>query len=57
MRLLCLLLRHRPMLNSIVVRDDRFTALCDRCGAPLERDARRRWVHALPLIGGREHAA
>jgi hypothetical protein len=50
MKLRCLVLRHRPMLNSIIVRDDRFTALCDHCGAPIERDPSRRWVNATPLI-------
>jgi hypothetical protein len=49
MKLRCLVLRHRPMLNSIIVRDDRFTALCDHCGAPIERDPSRRWVNATPL--------
>jgi hypothetical protein len=49
MNLRCLVLRHRPMLNSIIVRDDRFTALCDHCGAPIERDPSRRWVNATPL--------
>jgi hypothetical protein len=45
------------MLNSIVARDDRFTALCDHCGAPIERDEPRRWVHAAPLVSRRERAA
>lgn len=57
MNLRCLLLRHRPMLSSIIVREDRFTALCDNCGAPLERDQDRRWVNAAPLISDQNRAA
>jgi hypothetical protein len=57
MNLRCLLLPHQPMLNSIIVRDDRFTALCDHCGAPIERDQYRRWVRARPLISTRDRAA
>lgn len=57
MKLRCLLSRHRPMLSSIIVRDDRFTALCDHCGALLERDQQRRWVTAAPLISPRDQVA
>jgi hypothetical protein len=57
MKLRCLLARHRPMLNSIIVRGDRFTALCDHCGAPIERDQARRWVSAAPLISSDSKAA
>lgn len=57
MKLRCLLLRHQPMLRSIIVRNDRFTALCDHCGAPIERDESRRWVNRAPLISGRDRAA
>jgi hypothetical protein len=57
MTLLCLFLRHRPMLNSIVVREDRFTALCDRCGAPIERNTARRWVSPAPLTTRPNQAA
>jgi hypothetical protein len=57
MKLRCLFLRHRPMLSSIIVRNDRFTALCDDCGAPIERDGSRRRVGAAPLISGRDKAA
>jgi len=57
MKLRCLLARHRPMLTSIIVRGDRFTALCDDCGAPIERDQTRRWVSAAPLISGDSKAA
>jgi hypothetical protein len=45
------------MLSSIIVRDDRFTALCDHCGAPIERDHSRRWVNAAPLLSNRDQAA
>lgn len=57
MKLRCLFLRHQPMLSSIIVRDGRFTALCDHCGAPLERNKSKRWVHAAPLISDRDQAA
>jgi hypothetical protein len=57
MELLCLLLRHRPMLNSILVREERFKALCDRCGAPIERDRHSHWVHSAALISSRKQAA
>jgi hypothetical protein len=50
MSLLCLLGRHRPMLTSIIQRGRGFSALCDHCGAPIERDPSRRWVNATPLI-------
>jgi hypothetical protein len=45
------------MLSSIIVRDDRFTALCDHCGAPIERDHARRWEHAPSLIANQDQAA
>jgi hypothetical protein len=45
------------MLSSIIVRGDRFTALCDHCGAPIERDQFRRWLNAAPLISTRDQAA
>jgi len=57
MKLRCLLARHRPMLTSIIVRGDRFTALCDHCGAPIERNQARRWVSATPLISSDSKAA
>jgi hypothetical protein len=57
MKLRCLFMRHRPMLNSIIVRGDRFTALCDHCGAPIERDQSRRWANTAPLIQGDREAA
>ncbi len=57
MKLRCLFLRNRPMLSSIIVRSDRFTALWDDCGIPIERDGSRRWVNATPLISGRDEAA
>jgi len=56
MNLLCLLLRHRPSLSTILVRDDRFTAFCDRCGASIERNEERRWVTAPPLTAKADHA-
>jgi RNA polymerase-binding transcription factor DksA len=57
MKLRCLFLRHRPMLSSIIVREERFTALCDHCGAPIERDKLRRWVNAASLISSQDEAA
>jgi len=57
MNLACLILRHRPLLNSIIVREERFTALCDRCGAPIERDSSRPWVGAAALTSGSDQVA
>jgi hypothetical protein len=57
MKLRCLFVCHRPMLSSIIVREDRFSALCDHCGAPLERGPTRRWVIAAPLVSDCDQAA
>lgn len=57
MKLACLLLRHRPMLSSIMLRDGRFTALCDRCGLPIERPEGGRWKGCEPLSTDAERAA
>jgi hypothetical protein len=57
MKLRCLFLRHRPMLSSIILRKERFTALCDHCGAPIARDKLRRWVNAASPISSQDEAA
>jgi hypothetical protein len=57
MSLRCLVRLHRPMLNSIVRRKDRYTALCDSCGLPLERLEEGRWTEAQPLLSRRDQAA
>jgi hypothetical protein len=53
----CLFGRHRPMLTSILSRDGGFTALCDDCGAPIERVDGGRWTQSQPLISKRDQAA
>ncbi len=45
----CLFRVHRPMLTSITRRQDRYTALCDSCGLPIERSEEGRWTAAEPL--------
>lgn len=50
MSLLCLLGRHRPMLTSILRREHGFSALCDHCGAPIEREEGGRWTHAQAAL-------
>jgi hypothetical protein len=45
------------MLNSIVRRADRYTALCDSCGLPIERSEESRWTEAQPLLSPRDEAA
>jgi len=57
MRLQCLFLRHRPMLTSIVERGGGFAALCDDCGALIERRAGGRWTQAQGLLSRRDEAA
>jgi hypothetical protein len=57
MRLRCLFLRHRPMLTSIVEREGGFAALCDDCGAPIERRADGPWTRAQGLLSRRDQAA
>jgi len=56
MNLRCLLGRHRPMLTSIIPRDRGFVALCDGCGAPIERDEGGRWAHSQALVSKRDAA-
>jgi len=56
MNLRCLVGLHSPMLNSIVRREDRFAALCDRCCAPLERRENGRWKMPDPLVSRRNQA-
>ena len=57
MSLLCLLGRHRPMLTSIIRREQGFSALCDHCGAPIERGDHGRWTHAAAVISKTDQAA
>jgi hypothetical protein len=57
MSLLCLLGRHRPMLTSIIQRGRGFSALCDHCGAPIERGEGGRWTHVAPLGSRTDQAA
>ena len=57
MSLLCLLGRHRPMLTSIIQREHGFAALCDSCGAPIEREEGGRWTHVPGVISKRDQAA
>jgi hypothetical protein len=45
------------MLNSIVRHEDRFSALCDACGAPIERTETSRWTSAEPLVSVRNRVA
>jgi hypothetical protein len=45
------------MLNSIVRREDRYTALCDSCGLPIERSEEGRWTEAQSLLSRRDQAA
>jgi hypothetical protein len=52
MSLLCLLGRHRPMLTSIIQRGRGFSALCDHCGAPIERGEGGRWRMSRRLARG-----
>jgi len=56
MSLLCFFGRHRPLLTSIVERQDRFTALCEDCSLPIERSQQGRWMSSEPLVG-RDRAA
>jgi hypothetical protein len=57
MTLRCLFGRHRPMLTSIVTRQDCYTALCDDCGLPIERTENSRWASPEPLIWSQQKAA
>ena len=57
MHLKCLFGRHRPMLSSIIQRQHGFSALCDDCGAPIEREEGGRWTHAKALLSKPEQAA
>ena len=45
------------MLTSIVKRQDRFTALCDDCGLPIERSEQGRWTVSESLVSKRGEAA
>jgi hypothetical protein len=57
MSLRCLFGRHRPMLTSTVKRQDRYTALCDDCGVPIERSENGRWASAQALVSRQDQAA
>jgi hypothetical protein len=57
MHLSCLFGRHRPMLNSIITKEHGFAALCDDCGAPIERRDDGRWIHCPALISDRNQPA
>lgn len=57
MSLTCLFRRHRPMLSSIMRRETGYTALCDRCGLPIERTDDGRWTASEPLLSKRERVA
>src|ERR1700710_1296142 len=57
MSIRCLIRIHRPMLNSIVWRENGYTAFCDSCGVPIERSKERRWAEAQPLLSRRDQAA
>ena len=45
------------MLTSILPREHGFSALCDECGAPIEREQHGRWTHSQALISKRDQAA
>jgi hypothetical protein len=53
----CLFGLHRPMLTSIIRRQDRFTGLCDTCGLPIERPNDGRWTSPMPLASQRDQTA
>jgi hypothetical protein len=53
----CLFGRHRPMLASIIKRQNGYAALCDDCGLPIERAENGRWHGAEPLVSRRDKAA
>jgi hypothetical protein len=57
MSLLCLLGRHRPMLTSIIQRHRGFSALCDHCGAPIERREGARWTHVPAVLSKTDQVA
>lgn len=57
MSLRCLLNVHRPMLTSIVRKTDHFTALCDDCGAIIQRSDESRWARSEPLAASRGQVA
>jgi hypothetical protein len=57
MSIRCLFRVHRPMLTSIVRRQDRYTALCDSCGLPIERRDDSRWTACEPLASRRDQVA
>lgn len=53
----CLLFRHRPMLTSVVRREGGYSALCDYCGALIERGDHGRWTASEGLISRQDLAA
>ena len=57
MSLGCLFGRHRPMLTSIMKRENGYAALCDGCGLPIERSEDGAWSIAKPLLARQDRAA
>jgi hypothetical protein len=57
MSLRCLFGRHRPLLASIIRRENGYTALCDECGLPIERSEDGRWTAAQGLLTRQDQAA
>jgi hypothetical protein len=57
MHLGCLFRRHRPILNSIVGRQDGYAAICDGCGLTIERTEHGKWMAAPPLISRKSEPA
>lgn len=53
----CIFGKHRVSLNSIVRRSWGYTALCERCGQPLERTADGHWREAEPLAKVKDRTA
>lgn len=53
----CLFRLHRPMLTSIVRRENGFAALCNDCGLPIERSDVGRWSASEALLSRRDQAA
>jgi hypothetical protein len=53
----CFFGRHRPLFASIVKRQAGYSALCDRCGLPIERADDGRWTSSEPLLSKQDKAA
>lgn len=52
----CLLGIHRPSPASIARRPTGYTALCESCGLPLERQESRPWRAATPIVRATERS-